>query len=150
MAKHVGVTTHEADRAQKIWFGAHPGIHKWHRRVEEQIRRFHMIENQFGYRWYIFDRIEGLLPEALAWVPQSHTACVINRIWMNLYKNAPQIEVLLQVHDSLAGQYPIHLREQCRAALRLHSRVVIPYPDPLIIPTGLKCSTVSWGDCESV
>lgn len=148
MAKHCGITTHAADRAQKIWFGAHPGIYKWHRRVEDQIVKHHMIENQFGYRWYIFDRVEGMREEALAWVPQSHTACVINRIWMNLYKQYPWIEVLLQVHDSLAGQFPTHRLEEAKAALKLASRVVIPYPDPLVIPTGLKLSAVSWGDCE--
>lgn len=147
MAKHCGITTHAADRGQKIWFGAHPGIHKWHRRVEEQITKFHMIQNQFGYRWYIFDRIDGMLPEALAWVPQSHTACVINRIWANVYKHAEWIEVLLQVHDSLAGQFPSHREAEARLVLKEQSQVTIPYPDPLIIPTGLKTSTISWGDC---
>lgn len=148
MAKHVGVTTHEADRAQRIWFGAHPGIQKWHKRVEAQIYKYHMIENQFGYRWYIFDRLDGILAEALAWVPQSHTACVINRIWMNLYRNVPQVEVLLQVHDSLAGQFPTHLKSSIIPKIKENSCVIIPYPDPLIIPTGLKLSESSWGECE--
>lgn len=146
VAGHVGVTVYEAERAQKIWFGAHPGIFRWHRRVEDQMRRFKMIENRFGYRWYCFDRVE--LPEFLAWVPQSHTACVINRIWMNFYKHLPEVEVLLQVHDSLAGQFPTHLKEQLLPKMRELSKVVIPYPDPLVIPTGLKLSEVSWGDCE--
>lgn len=148
MAGHVGVSVHEADRAQKIWFGAHPGIKLWHRRVEEQILKYHWIENKFNYRWYIFDRIEGMLPEALAWVPQSHTACVINRIWMNFYKHLPEVEVLLQVHDSLAGQFPTHLKEVLIPKMRELSKIVIPYPDPLVIPTGLKQSSVSWGECE--
>lgn len=147
MAKHVGVLTHEAERAQRIWFGAHPGIYKWHRRVENFIRKYHYIENQFGYRWYIFDRIEGALNDALAWGPQSHSACVINRIWMNLYKNVPQTEVLLQVHDALVGQFPAHLKSSIIPKIKENSRIVIPYPDPLIIPTGLKMSEVSWGDC---
>lgn len=148
MAGHVGVTVHEADRAQQIWFAAHPGIKRWHKRVEDQMNKYRWIENRFGYRWYCFDRIEGQLPEFLAWVPQSHTACVINRIWMNFYEHLPEVEVLLQVHDSLAGQFPTHLKEQLLPKMREHSKVVIPYPDPLIIPTGLKLSTVSWGDCE--
>jgi DNA polymerase len=148
MAGHVGVQVWEAEKAQRLWFGAHPGIHKWHRRTEEQIKRHRMVENRFGYRWIIFDRVEGLLPEALAWLPQSHTACVINRIWMNFYRHLPEVQVLLQVHDSLAGQFPTHLKEQLLPKMRELSKVVIPYPDPLIIPTGLKLSTVSWGDCE--
>lgn len=147
MAKHCGIPVHMADRAQKIWFGAHPGIYKWHRRTEDWIRKYHYIENQFGYRWYILDRIEEVLPEALAWVPQSHTACVINRIWMNLFRNVPAVEVLLQVHDSLAGQFPTHMQSIIMPKIKENSSVVIPYPDPLIIPTGLKLSEVSWGEC---
>jgi uracil-DNA glycosylase/DNA polymerase I-like protein with 3'-5' exonuclease and polymerase domains len=155
MAKHCGVTTHEADRAQRIWFGAHPGIQRWHRRTEDMLfnraefaqRKSTYLENRFGYRWYIFDRVAGLLPDALAWLPQSHTSCVINRIWMNFHKQLPAVETLLQVHDSLAGQFPTHLREQLVPRMRELSRIPIPYPDPLIIPTGLKLSEKSWGDC---
>ena len=28
------------------------------------------------------------------------------------------------------------------------SQVIVPYPDPLIIPLGVKYSPTSWGDCE--
>lgn len=148
MAGHCGVTIHEAERAQRIWFGAHPGIKRWHQRMELELKFKRMITNRFGYRWYVFDRIEALLPEALAWLPQSHTACVINRIWMNFYKHLPEVEVLLQVHDSLAGQFPTYMKAQLLPRMRELSKIVIPYPDPLIIPTGLKLSEVSWGDCE--
>jgi hypothetical protein len=108
-------------------------------------RRF--IENRFGYRWYIFDRTDGLLPECLAWLPQSHTSCVINRAWVNIYRNLPEVQVLLQVHDSLAGQFPSHLKEWAVRRLKEESSIVIPYDDPLIIPTGVKTSQKSWGEC---
>lgn len=148
IAAHTGRTVHEIDRAQGIWFGAHPGIKTWHNSVQEQITKRRFVENKFGYRWYIFDRIEGLLPEACAWVPQSTVGCTINRIWMNLWKNHRElVQVLLQVHDSLAGQFPTHKREAALAALKEASRVVIPYDDPLIIPTGIKTSELSWGGC---
>jgi DNA polymerase-1 len=157
MAGHVGVTVHEADRAQKIWFGAHPGIKKWHDRIQAQLsrtgefasRRHVYIENQFGYRYIVFERADSVFTEALAWLPQSHTSCVINRIWMNFHKQLPAVETLLQVHDSLAGQFPTHMAGQLIPRMKELSKVVIPYPDdPLVIPTGLKTSTLSWGDCE--
>lgn len=147
MAGHCGVTVAEADRAQRIWFGAHPGIKKWHTRMEDQMRRFRFIENRFGYRWHIMDRMDALLPEVLAWLPQSHTGCLINRIWMRFYEVLPEVEVLLQVHDSLGGQFPTHLRDKLLPKMKEESRIAIPYPDPLYIPTGLKTSTVSWGEC---
>jgi hypothetical protein len=147
VAAHTGRSIHEIDRAQKAWFGAHPGIERWHRRVEAQITKYRFVENRFGYRWYIFDRLDGLLPGAVAWIPQSTVGCVINQIWLNFYRSVPEVQVLLQVHDSLAGQFPTHRSASVLPAMQDAAKVVIPYEDPLIIPAGIKTSTVSWGDC---
>lgn len=147
VAAHTGRTVHEVDRAQKLWFEQHPGILKWHRRTEEQIRRYRFVENRWGYRWYIFDRLEQLLPEACAWVPQSTVGILINKIWLNFHEQLPEVQVLLQVHDSLAGQFPTHRATTLLPKMQEASRIVIPYADPLVIPTGVKTSPISWGDC---
>lgn len=109
--------------------------------------RHHFIENRFGYRWHIFDRLDGVLPEALAWVPQSTVGCYINRIWMAIHEQLPEVEVLIQVHDSLAGQMPTAEVPRLLGEIERVSRIVIPYEDPLVIPVGIKTSTTSWGDC---
>jgi DNA polymerase-1 len=148
MAIAAGVTVHQADRFQKIYFGKYPGLKAWHERVEKQLTTKRFVQNAFGYRRYYFDRTDGLLPEALAWIPQSTVANVINRAWVNIYEQAPEIQILLQVHDSLAGQFPTSTHAASLGKLRDLSRIVIPYPDPLIIPTGVKVSNKSWGACE--
>ena len=150
MAQTCGLTFHTADQMRKRWFSIHPGIAKWHARTEEQLRTKHYVENKFGYRRYYFDRIEGLLPEALAWIPQSTVACVINRAWVNLFNSLGArgrgvVEVLLQVHDSLAGQFPTELTAELLPLIKAKSAITVPYDDPLIIPTGIKISTKSWG-----
>jgi len=147
VAAHTGRSVAEIERAQRIWFSAHPGIKRWHEEIQEQILKRRYVENRFGYRWYIFDRLDGLLPEAVAWIPQSTVGCVINRAWLNLYEQLPEVQVLLQVHDSLAGQFPTYRKESILPKMRECSRVIIPYDDPLVIPTGIKTSEVSWGDC---
>ena len=116
--------------------------------MEKQLNTRRYVENKFGYRRFYYDRPEGLLPEALAWIPQSTVACVINRAWVNIYKNIPEIQVLLQVHDSLAGQFPTHLTDWAVKKMKEESQIVIPYEDPLIIPVGIKISNKSWGDCH--
>jgi len=148
VAAHTGRSTHEIDTAQKYWFGAHPGIERWHKRVLDHITKFRFVENRFGYRWYIFDRLDGLLPEAVAWIPQSTVGIVINKIWAAFYQTIPEVQVLLQVHDSLAGQFPTHRKDYCLPRMREAAKIVVPYENPLIIPIGIKTSTVSWGDCE--
>ena len=72
---------------------------------------------------------------------------LINRIWTSFYENIPEVQVLLQVHDSLAGQFPTHRSATILPLMAQHSRIEIPYDPPLIIPTDVKTSTVSWGDC---
>lgn len=148
VAAHTGRTVHEIDVAQKYWFSAHPGIARWHQRTFDQINRHRFVENRWGYRWYIFDRLEALLPEALAWLPQSTVGILINRIWTSFYENIPEVQVLLQVHDSLAGQFPTHRAAHILPLMEKYSRIEIPYDPPLIIPTGVKTSSVSWGACE--
>lgn len=148
MSAHTGWTIKEVERAQAIWFGAHPGIKKWHDRVKAQISRHRYIENKFGYRWYIFDRIDSIIPEAIAWVPQSTVSVVINKIWMRIFEEIPEAEVLLQVHDSLAGQVPTRAKEDLVRRIQEAGKVEIPYDDPLTIPFSVKTSEVSWGDCK--
>jgi DNA polymerase-1 len=149
MAAHTGRTVAEIDHAQQIWFGAHPGIKRWHDKVKAQVTRFRFVENTFGYRWYIFDRVDSIIPEAIAWIPQSTVSIVINRIWKNIYDTlrVQGVEVLLQVHDSLAGQFPTEKRDSLLPAILECSRVVVPYSDPLVIPFSLGVSAKNWGEC---
>lgn len=147
MAAACGITVYQAERMQERWFQAHPGIKNWHKQVEAQLHSKRFVENKFGYRRFYFDRIEGILPEALAWIPQSTVACVINRAFLNIYDNLKEVQVLLQVHDSLAGQFPTHLRDHCIQRLKEEAHITIPYQDPLTIPVGVKTSEKSWGEC---
>ena len=148
MAANCGLTVHQADKMQRLWFAAHPGIKEWHTRTELQLHSRRYVQNILGYRRYYMGRTDALLPEALAWQPQSTVACVINHAWVNIFENVPQVQVLLQVHDSLAGQFPTHLKEECLAAMKTHAAISLPYPDPLIIPVGIKTSPLSWGHCD--
>jgi uracil-DNA glycosylase len=147
MAAHTGRSVAEIDRAQRIWFGAHPGIKRWHDRVKTQVTTRRFVENLFGYRWYVFDRVDSIIPEAIAWIPQSTVSIVINKIWMNVYCNLPEVQILMQVHDSLPGQFPTSRASELISKLREQSQILVPYPDPLIIPVSIKTSEVSWGDC---
>lgn len=145
MAQTCGISIHTAEQMQKRWFSAHPGIKRWHERTAAQAARG-FITNAFGYKRYLFDRVD--LPDCLAWQPQSVVGRVINSAWCNIHREAPWIRVLLQVHDSLAGQFPTARKDEAIQVLKQLSRVSVPYSDPLVIPTGIKTSENSWGDCK--
>ena len=149
MARACGITVKEAERLRGRWFQMHPGIAKWHRRTEAELGAHRRVANKFGYRFIFFDRIEAALPVALGWLPQSTTGCVINRAWDQIVTAIPEVEVLIQVHDSLVFQVPTQLvMPDFFGRILHHSKVTVPYDTPMIIPSGLKSSTISWGHCE--
>lgn len=148
MAGHVGITVQENFKMRMKWFGEHPGLKAWHERTKMQIETHRYVENRFGYRWNIFDRTDGVLPEALAWVPQSTTGCVINRAWDRIDQELRDVEVMIQVHDSLVGQYHRDKHDLMLTRIPEVAKIVVPYDRPLVIPVGMKTSTISWGHCE--
>jgi DNA polymerase I-like protein with 3'-5' exonuclease and polymerase domains len=148
LATRLGLSVHEAERTQHWYFGRFRRIKAWQDNLCRQVQSARFVRNAFGYRRYFFDRIEGTVyNQAAAWIPQSTVGLLINRIWHSIRSAEPSIQILLQVHDSLVGQYPAAKREHYRARLAELSRIAVPYEDPLVIPTGFKTSTKSWGDC---
>ena len=150
LAQTLGITRHEADLFRSRWYGMYPGILKWHKRTEQEVLSKGFIENKFGARLYNFGRFN--LPEFLGWTPQSTVAGVINRALVNIdaaqQKGETTIELLIQVHDSLAGQFETAKSQTEISNLKTLARVLVPYDDPLYIPVGVKTSTKSWGDCK--
>ncbi len=149
LAERLGLSVQQATVTQNWYFDRFPRIAEAISDLRDQVFRRGYVENIFGYRFYVLDRVEGtVMNQIAAWRPQSTVGCIINRAYMNIHENLPEVEVLLQVHDSLGGQYPIAKRKELREAILENSRIVLPYSDPLIIPVDIKTSTRSWGDCE--
>ncbi len=147
MAAVLNWTIRESDRFQTIWFDLHPGILDWHERVEDELQRTRSVSNKFGYRIVYFDRVETLLPEALAWIPQSTVAINCRLGALNVYENLPWVKLLLEVHDNLVFQYP-RSKHASRDLIRQQLQITVPYDDPLTIQWGLKTSEKSWGDAQ--
>lgn len=148
IAPRIGLVVAEVERIQKWYFEKFPEIKAWQDDIILRINRDKEIKNVFGYRIKAFDRIDDNLYRAfVAWIPQSTVACLINRGYYNIYKNLREVQVLLQVHDSLAGQFPTHLGDWAVRRIVEECSVPLPYAEPLIIPVGIKTSPLSWGHC---
>lgn len=150
LSQRIGLTVHEVDRAQKWYFGKFPEIKTWHNDLISQIKSHRYVQNVFGNRRYYFDRIDdAVYRQAVAWIPQSTVALYINRIWLSLFETAPWIWVLLQVHDSIVGEFPWTRKAEALSTIKSAAQIILPYPDdPLIIKVGIKTSEKSWGGCE--
>jgi len=153
LAATLGWKTGEAENFIGRWLRKlHPQIGEWHNRVDYALKTTRTITNQFGYRIVYFDRVDALLPTALAWTPQSTVGLVCAKGGINLYKNIPWAEMLLQVHDSLVFQIPTHrFTPNNMEVIRQHLSVEVPYPnDPLLIPWECSYSLKSWGEVEKM
>jgi DNA polymerase I-like protein with 3'-5' exonuclease and polymerase domains/uracil-DNA glycosylase len=151
LAATLGITRAEAEKFQARWFAAHPGIKRWHRRVEMELATTRATRNAFGYRRHWFDRLDAILPEALAWGPQSTVALVINQGILQLKTALPQVQLLMQIHDSVVFQLPPDTDlPGTLPAVKAALRVPVPYPDPLIIPASARISTTTWAACTPV
>ena len=150
LAERLGLSVQDAEKTQKWYFGRFPKIKKWQDDLKDQVLKRRMVQNVFGYRCYFFDRIEGtIFNQAAAWIPQSTVACLINRAYVKIFEELPEVQILLQVHDSLAGQFPARLGDAMTQQIVAKAEIELPYPgDPLVIPVGVKTSTTSWGDCD--
>lgn len=173
VAKTLNLSIWEAEKFRQRWFGLHPEILDWHERINLQLQTTRSVSNKFGFRRIYFDRIEEILPEALAWIPQSTVAIVANRAFINCAPSVTGFQhsdiplstlqrhthlrariyslgfrIINQVHDSLVFIYPTKHEHEILLILKELIHVTIPYDDPLVIPWGLKTSTTSWGDAE--
>jgi len=152
LAKTLGITMQEAERFNKRWFEAHPKIREWQRKIESRLMTHRYVENAFGYRRFYFDRMEGLLKEALAWIPQS-TVAIATNLGLLAIDEDPQfratVELLLQTHDSTTWQWPSSMTDILLPQVLQKATIEVPYARPLILKPEAKLSLKSWGDVES-
>ncbi len=150
MAINCGLTVHQSDTMQKRWFAAHPGIKDWHNRVTQSLYASRSVQNRFGFRCFFFDRIESIIPDALAWIPQSTVGNVINTALQQVDTRVSNedVQIILQVHDSLTMRVRKDVLEPSLNAVRQNSLITIPYEEPLVIPVSFSLSHKSWGDVK--
>jgi|SRR6185312_3708080 len=150
LGEHLNITTAAAEVFIQSWFFKHPGIPDWHRRVDNQLRTRRFVSNIWGFRRHYFDRVEDLLPEALAWIGQSTTAIAINKLIVKLDNHfGSRILITNQTHDSVtfqADDAEVDLEEIKSVSYGF----TIPYPDPMEMPVEISSSLVSWGDVKEV
>jgi DNA polymerase I-like protein with 3'-5' exonuclease and polymerase domains len=156
-----GIPAPLVESFQRYFFQRYPGIKEWHHRVETELYTKRTVTNHFGYRIYYFDRPEGLLPEAVNWLPQSSIGTVCQRGAKLLRREFPFLKVgvrktilRLNVHDSNVFQVPFSKVDYLPKILdRLNKaeELAIPFPgDPLNLSWDMKASRKSWGDCEKI
>lgn len=166
LAQTISIPLVKAEAYLDYWCNeANPEIGQWKRSIRQTIwsRKMPVIHNAFGFRRMYTDRPDRLLGQALAWIAQSTVSLVINhaliRIDAELCEGSnwgcqllgtycSDAHAHLQVHDSIVLQAPREVWPAVADAVLERMAVVVPYPDPLVIPSELKWSPTDWGHME--
>lgn len=150
IAKNTGLSVKEVKEVQDWYFKKFPGVKRYQDKIITMCKENRYVQNIFGNRWYIMDRIDdATFREAAAWIPQSTVALIISRGLVNIYENLPEVELLSNVHDSLIMQVKQDRVEEMIPKILEQASIELPYPgDSLTIPVDLKRSLISWGAGE--
>lgn len=113
MAAHTQTETKIIDTFQRRYFAAFPLIAEWHKWVIAQLREAGHITTLYGRRRFFFGRADDSAThrEAVAYAPQSMTGHQIDMGLLNVWRHKPEVELLMQVHDSILLQVPWHRHE---------------------------------------
>jgi len=131
MSKHSKVPQSFIEEFQRAYFSAFPEVKRRIEWVEEQLISEGQLITMFGRRRFFLKRRNDnkTLNEGCAFDPQSMTADEINNAMLRIYyivkRRFPELQLLLQVHDSLLLQYPEHLEDQIIPWIREAFRVEI-------------------------
>lgn len=153
MAKHTKVEKLIIEEFQRKYFAAFPCIKSYHEWVRAQLRDKGFITTLFGRQRFFFGREneDTTLREAIAYAPQSMTADAIDGGILQIFRArdtmSSDIQLLMQVHDSLLMQVPERDVERLVPwALETLKRPLTLVGDRrFVLPTEAKVG-YNWGD----
>lgn len=117
-------------RFQEAYFRAFPVIKRWHSEVARKLQTQGYIvtalgrkRNFLGRRWD-----DNTLREAIAFEPQSTVGEILNLFLWRVWKNAPTVEILAQIHDAILFQYESGIEAKAIADVLALSEIKVEYP----------------------
>lgn len=169
----VSLTMKEAKKLIYKYREIHPFLENWWHDVERELWRSRTLENLLGRKRIFYGHIGSLVPQAVAYVPQSTVGDVLNvgllnisgRVapyikklgledhYMGLYeelRSAGGVEPLLQVHDAIGFQYDPRVEDRVLPLVRQLMRVPLRSPktyEEFTIPVEVAVGP-SWGEVE--
>lgn len=153
MAKHTKVLESLIDDFQYRYFEAFPAIRLYHQWVKEQLSDWGYIVTPFGRRRSFFGRPQEdtTLREAIAYSPQSMTADEIDIGILQIWRVAKQydIQMLVQVHDSILAQVPIDAVNEVVPIMmeKMKAPILLAHDRKFHIPIEAKVG-FNWGDYD--
>lgn len=131
IARNLQIDISVAKEFQDAYFKAFPEIPEWHKWVENEIlSRGALLTPLRRFRQFFGRSTDGsTLRAAIAHTPQSMIADMVDRAIINIWRDLPQVELLMQVHDAIVVQYPAELEEELVPKIQSYMRQEMEFDD---------------------
>lgn len=159
-AKQMIIPDHEGKIIHSRYHTAYSGVRKYHKWVEEKLRKSRSLVNLFGRKYMFLERWDNFLfMSAFSFTPQSTVADMINR-WGLAYIYYNQdifkpVKIINQIHDSIVIQinkeYPISEHARCLSLICSSLNQPLEFNGmQFSIPTDIKVLTKNLKDGEEI
>lgn len=138
MARHLKLSVKLVQDFQDKFFKAFPLIPRWHTEVQVNLQTKGKLTTPTGRTRIFHGRLDddSTLREAIAYVPQSLIADVMNAGMLNVFKNLGEAQLLAQVHDAILVQVPEKLLDSTYKKMIECLKVPIPiHGKEMVIPS---------------
>lgn len=169
----VSITRRQAEEFIGWYRDIHIGLRPWWQRVRDTVYKTKELTNLLGRPRTFYDRIDSVLPVAVAYGPQSTVGDLMNLGFLNLngvvtsttkrlidwWEEIPEIgaelrsldfQFLNQVHDSIGFQFPPQHETRVRELVKKCLHIPLQSPttfEPFYIGQDLKVGR-SWGEAD--
>lgn len=151
----VSINNREAQEIHDAYHTLHPRLQVWWKSVDQQLRHGGALWTPLGRRRIFFGRrqqrdawLDATHREAIAYVPQSTVADILNRGLLRWWRShdGKLGKLVLQVHDSVLVEVPKIKKDVATAALRrCLTETITVAGRQLTIPADVSWSADSWG-----
>ena len=117
------ISEKEAGIIIEFYHGIYRGIRKWHEAIRNQLAQDRTLINPFGRRQNFMDKWgPDLWKSAYSFIPQSTVGELVNRGMDDIYEDNSEdttdLEIMMQVHDSVDFQFPDNDAKRMVRAIR--------------------------------
>jgi DNA polymerase-1 len=148
-----GITPAKTKQLRDLFFSSCPAIGVYQGSVRTEIRKTRVISTAFDrHRLFLGRMGNELFRKGYAQRPQSMCVDYMNRAMVRVEMRLPEpAELVLQIHDAMLVMCPIEMQEEVvKIMVEELAVAVVINGRPLVIPTEIKTSPISWGHMKEL
>jgi len=130
------------EQFQPKYFKAFPAHKRWHRGVDDQLRRYGFIISLTGRKRYFFGRRNdpATLREAIAYDPQCSLADIVNAGMLRTWRTRTAI-LMMHDHDATTWMYPEEMEDEIVPTLITSLPITLPLANGRSLTIPYDCKT---------